>query len=257
MIRALCFLPGHHGNYLARLVDISSGLIPDFNIFSESGTAHINKEIPNKIFRRVCIGELPWEDDRLDFTWENDIVSNGVSINWQEHNAFETVYFFYKTVRDRNIDLLNDSNLSKGFLLCPSQREYRNLLVYPKYFNTLDKSTNEMYMDWLIKQFHVAKQLTRYQPKFAFSFDFNWFYEDEKSFVNNLMRLLDFCNLKYKVDITHHHTNFLKNKVKMLDAKLSKGSIFQSAYQHFLNENIDIDINMLGPRYKSYFQKNN
>ena len=44
----------------------------------------------------------------------------------------------------------------------------------------------------------------------------------------------------------------------MFNAKKSKGGIFQTAYHLYLGQtDIDIDIQIVGPRYKSYFQKNN
>jgi len=152
--RALSYLPGHHGNYIARIVDISAGIIPDFDFFASNGTAHSDKRtIRNIIFQRVCVGELPWEDDaKNQYKWAQDdciheLTGNDVSIIWTEENVFETVYHFYRNVADRNIEILDDKNVSKAFIMCPSIHDNRNMLVYSKYFNTVDKSAVDMYKD--------------------------------------------------------------------------------------------------------------
>jgi len=263
LIRALCFLPGHHGNFLARLVDISAGLVPDFDFISPNGTAHVDKRLPNVTFQRVCIGELPWEKDAMkQYDWAQDDCVHGmtgkdVSIVWEQDNVFETVYHFFRNVRDRNLEILNDEIVPKAFSMCPSQHEYRNLLVYPKYFNNFDKSAKEMYIDWFVYQFHVVKQLTVNQPRLDFCFKLNWLYSETNIFLKQFLRLLEFLDLEYKIDITKHHKNFIKARQNMFNAKKSKGGILQTAYHLYLGQNdIDIDIQIVGPRYKSYFQKN-
>lgn len=264
MKKALCFLPGHHGNYLARLVDISAGLIPDFNFISSNGTAHNNKrDKGNVTFQRVCVGELPWEDDaKNQYDWAQDdciheLTGKDVSIVWEQDNVFETVYHFFRNVRDRNLEILDDRIVPDAFKMCPSEFKNRNLLVYPKYFNNLNKIDKQMYIDWFVYQFHVVKQLTVTQPRLDFCFKLNWLYSETNVFLKHFFNLLEFLNLEYKVDITEHHKNFLKARQTMFDAKKSKGGIFQSAYHLYLEQpDIDINIEAVGPRYKSYFKKN-
>jgi len=262
--KALSYLPGHHGNYLARIVDISSGLVPNFNFFSSNGTAHANKrDIRNVTFQRVCVGELPWEEDaKNQYEWAQDdcihkLTGRDVSIVWEEDNVFETVYHFFRNVADRNLEILNDDIVPKSFIMSPKEFQYRNLLVYPDYFNNFDKPARQMYTDWFVYQFHVVKQLAVNQPRLDFCFKLNWLYSETSVFLKHFLSLLEFLNLKYKVDITEHHKNFLKARQTMFDAKKSKGGIFQSAYHLYLEQpDIDIDIQAVGPRYKSYFKKN-
>ena len=240
----LLHFPGHHGNFLSRMFDISSGQIPNFDIFTETGSAHAGRTVyDHKSFKTMCHGELSGEYDN-----EFALTGKDTAIHFTYKHAFQTVYLLYKANRDRGIDLLDDAQVELAYALTPDVFENRNVLADPRQFNNQ--------YDWLKYSFHVAHALSKNQPQLDYTFELSWIYSYTERFVSDLRNLLDFYQLKYTQDITQHHSKFLQLRERMLNAQEGTGTLFQSAYQEYLNEEIaHLDMSKVGPRYKSYLHK--
>lgn len=241
MTNNIVFAPGCHGNFLERILNFAAGKCDIFDIFDKDGASHnisydydIHKiflsnhnylESNNSIFISVDINDMYYH------TYHTYKAAGNFGFDFLSCNSTEIFDF----VKNNNHSLVKSSELI-GFIdsLPTNTLGVKQFLKY--HFNP---KTNYIF---LLKNIILKK----FQPKYIFPF--NAFYEHDL-FMYHVNRCLEVHNLKYVVDISPIHKNFLLKRKAIIDSKKEVEEVFYN--------NSNINLNLYQSAYLEFISSKN
>ena len=230
----LVFIPGAHGNFLARCLSIAAGIEPDFDFYKDSNGgvrqgAHAEYEFP--IVNHTHTPERMMNKHPEIFCY----------INFTPQDHFTLVWHSYLAAAELNLDVLEvDSFEYIHKFIEKKQASPIHGLKYliENYNNKGTSGLRELFKKRLTIDNHKVAQQNRIKSEFKIlnTFEFSWFY-NKKLFCRHLKSLLVKLGYDYKVDVTHHIEEFIQKKQDIIQANAIVNRAFNS---YRIKEDMDI-----------------
>lgn len=232
MDKVLLFLPGTHGNFLAKCLSVCSGVVEDFEFYSATSKGAHNQ---SKDFERI-----------IEFTHES--VRNNITcyINFNHDDLYILNWHLFYAAGEFGIDLLQVNEftpLKKHMDLKSDHSIVTN--GFPKIIQGFEgqgqSGLREMYKKFFKDGNGLCKRQAEcyFNHKFDNIFQFSWFY-DKDMFINNVKHLVKELGYEYKIDIVHKWEDFALKKLAIRQSK----EFVEQAFVCY-NKGIDLDISQL------------
>ena len=249
----LAFLPGSHGNFLARCLSVASGIVPDFDFYTDHKGAHANRKFKSLVeFTHepkqkdiFCLIGYDKDDDFI-LTWHLYFAAAEFGLDLLTVESFDVVQEFIDknkerslglSAQDKNKDKFNNPLMKTLFFLMDTFKQdgvsgLREM--FKKGFSTGGGWSN----DWQnnIMKDHNIENI----------FQFSWFY-NKKMFSRQIENLCVKLGYDYKVDVTHHIDEFIDKKQDIIQAHA-----FVTRAFNFYKDKKDMDISSLSVYEQAY-----
>ena len=252
MDKVLLFLPGTHGNFLAKCLSVCSGVVDDFEFYTATSKGAHNR---SKDFERI-----------IEFTHQSVKKDITCYINFNPEDLFILYWHVFYAAGEFGMNLLQTDDfmpLNKHMNLNSNHPIVTN--GFPEIIKAFEgqgqSGLREMYKNFFKQGNGLYKQQAEFylEHKFENIFQFNWFYNKEK-FIENVKILVKKLGYDYKIDISNQWENFISKKLairhskelvkqifvcytKCIDIDISQLCVYEQAYlDHLIEEHLGYEI---------------
>ena len=248
----LAFLPGTHGNFLARCLSVASGVVPDFDFYTDHKGAHANRQFKSVVeFTHdpkekdiFCYIGYDKDDDFI-LTWHLYYAASEFGFDLLTVESFDVIQEFIDKSKETGLGLAaQDKNKNKS--LKPLMKN----LVYgmDSFKHDGVSGLREMFKKGFAtgggmweRQNYVMEKYNIYN-----TFQFSWLY-NKKMFSRQIENLCVKLGYEYKVDVTHHIDEFIDKKQDIIQANAFVNRAFNS-----YRDKKDMDISSLSIYEQAY-----
>ena len=208
---ALLFHPGTHGNFLARCLNVASGVAEDTDFYGSFLGAHKIVRNEHKVIAQVH--EVTGYNVFAYITIE---LSDLYILNW--HIFYAANEFGLDLLRTKNFDeLINVVKNSKDPDSGNAKALQRQIDIFKD--NGVSGLREMFKLSFQDKQGMLTEQADIFaNHNVENTFKFSWFY-NQWTFCKKVKELLVFLGYDYKVDISHHIQVFLDRKENIIKSK--------------------------------------
>lgn len=248
----LAFLPGSHGNFLARCLSVASGVVPDFDFYTDHKGAHANRhftslvEFTHSPIEKDIFCYIGYDkDDDFIITWHLYFAAAEFGLDLLKVESFDVVQEFIDknkklslglAAQDKHKDKLTQP-LMKTLIRLMSSFKHDGVLGLREMFK-IGFTTGGGMWEWqneILKDHNVEN-----------IFKFSWFY-NKKMFSRQIENLCVKLGYEYKVDVTHHIDEFIDKKQDIIQANAFVNRAF-----NFYKDKKDMDISSLSVYEQAY-----
>lgn len=224
ILPVLVFLPGTHGNFIARCLSVASGVQPDFDFYDSNFGAHAKTKF-NKIVTHThypeetkkkdifCYVEFDDEDNFI-LNWHAYYASAESGLNLLQVNDFIDIQEFVT----KNKDIIGPNIHAQSFKFLMDNFQDNGISGLRELFKkrlTVDNHRIK-WQDQIKKYYHIHN-----------IFKFSWCY-NKKMFCRQIEKICVKLGYEYKVDVTHHIEEFIEKKQDIIQAHAFVNRAFNS-----------------------------